>query len=82
MRFVRVSCVCVCGKGALLMNKSWCLHFSKVGNRGRKLEGICFLLCAEAESVEGNIGELQLLSIVNGVYLDLSLRKAATKKIK
>ena len=49
-----------------------------MGNRSCKLEGICLFLCAEAEGVESNIRELQFLGIVDGIYLDLSLREAAT----
>ena len=37
------------------------------------------LFGAEAEGVEGDIGELQLLSVVDGVDLDFSLREAAKK---
>ena len=37
------------------------------------------LFGAKAESVEGDIGELQLLSVVDGVDLDFSLREAAKK---
>ena len=48
-----------------------------MGNRGCKLEGICLFLCAEAQGVESNISELQLLGIVDGIHLDLSLREAA-----
>ena len=52
-----------------------------MGNRSCKLEGVVFFLWAEAEGVESNIGELQFLGIVDGIYLDLSLRKAATNKV-
>ena len=52
-----------------------------MGNRGCKLEGICLFLCTEAEGVESDIRELQFLSIVDGIHLDLSLRKAATNKV-
>merc|ERR1719391_548231 len=50
-------------------------HLSEMGNRGCKLEGVVFFLSAEAEGVKSNIRELQFLGIVDGVYLDLSLRE-------
>ena len=37
------------------------------------------LFGAEAKGVEGDIGELQLLSVVDGVDLHFSLREAAIK---
>ena len=46
-----------------------------MGNRGCKLEGICLFLGAEAEGVESHIGELQLLGVIDGVYLHLPLAK-------
>ena len=46
-----------------------------MGNRGSELEGICLFLCAEAEGVESNIGELQFLGVINGIYLHLPLTK-------
>ena len=52
-------------------------HLSEMGNRGCKLEGVVFFIWAEAEGVKSNIRELQFLGIVDGVYLDLSLREAA-----
>ena len=52
-------------------------HLSEVGDGCSQLEGIRLLLGAEAEGVEGNVSELQLLSVVDGVDLDFSLREAA-----
>ena len=46
-----------------------------MGNRSCKLEGIGLFLGAEAESVESNVSELQLLGIVDRIYFDLSLAK-------
>ena len=48
-------------------------HLSKVGNGRGQLEGVCLLLCTEAKGVESNIGELQFLGVIDGVYLDLPL---------
>ena len=62
---------------ALLLER----HLSEMGNRGCKLEGVVFFLSAEAEGVKSNIRELQLLSIVDGVYFDLSLREAETNEV-
>ena len=50
-----------------------------MGNRGCKLEGICLFLGAEAEGVESNIGELQLLGVIDGV--DFHLKKEKLKII-
>ena len=57
-------------------------HLSKMGNRGCKLEGVVFFLCAEAKGVKSNIRELQFLGIVDGIYLDLPLREAATINVR
>ena len=54
-------------------------HLTKMSDGCCELEGVVLLLGAEAEGVEGHISELQLLSIINGVNLDLSLRKAAKR---
>ena len=48
-------------------------HLSKVGNRRGQLEGVVFLLWAEAQGVESNISELQFLGVIDGVNLDLPL---------
>ena len=52
-------------------------HLTEMSDGCCELEGILLLLGAEAKGVEGHVSELQLLSIINGVNLDLSLRKAA-----
>ena len=54
-------------------------HLTEMSDGCCELEGILLLLKAEAKGVEGHISELQLLSIINGVNLDLSLRKAAKR---
>ena len=54
-------------------------HLTKMSDGCCQLEGVVLLLGAEAEGVKGHISELQLLSIINGVNLDLSLRKAAKR---
>ena len=54
-------------------------HLTKMSDGCCELEGIVLLLGAEAKGVKGHISELQLLSIINGVNLDLSLRKAAKR---
>ena len=54
-------------------------HLTKMSDGCCELEGVVLLLGAEAEGVKGHISELQLLSIINGVNLDLSLRKAAKR---
>ena len=54
-------------------------HLTKMSDGCCELEGILLLLKAEAKGVEGHVSELQLLSIINGVNLDLSLRKAAKR---
>ena len=54
-------------------------HLTEMSNGCGQLEGVVLLLGAEAEGVKGHISELQLLSIINGVNLDLSLRKAAKR---
>ena len=57
-------------------------HLTKMSDGCCELEGVVLLLGAEAEGVKGHISELQLLSIINGVNLDLSLRKAAKKVLE
>ena len=57
-------------------------HLTKMSDGCCQLEGVVLLLGAEAEGVKGHISELQLLSIINGVNLDLSLRKAAKKSFR
>ena len=54
-------------------------HLTEMSDGCCELEGILLLLKAEAKGVEGHVSELQLLSIINGVNLDLSLRKAAKR---
>ena len=54
-------------------------HLTKMSDGCCELEGIVLLLGAEAKSVKGHISELQLLGVINGVNLDLSLRKAAKR---
>ena len=54
-------------------------HLTEMSDGCCELEGILLLLGAEAKGVEGHVSELQLLSIINGVNLDLSLRKAAKR---
>ena len=54
-------------------------HLTEMSDGSCELEGILLLLKAEAKGVEGHVSELQLLSIINGVNLDLSLRKAAKR---
>ena len=50
-------------------------HFSEVSDGCSQLEGIRLFLGAEAEGVEGNVGELYLLGVVDRVDLDLALRE-------
>ena len=54
-------------------------HLTEMSNGCCQLEGVVLLLGAEAEGVKGHISELELLGIINGVNLDLSLRKAAKR---
>ena len=54
-------------------------HLTEMSDGCCELEGILLLFGAEAKGVEGHVSELQLLSIINGVNLDLSLRKAAKR---
>ena len=54
-------------------------HLTKMSDGCCELEGVVLLLGAEAEGVKGHISELELLGIINGVNLDLSLRKAAKR---
>ena len=44
-----------------------------MGDWGCQLERVCLLLGAEPESVESNVSELQLLGVVDGIYLHLAL---------
>ena len=57
-------------------------HLTEMSDGCCELEGILLLLGAEAKGVEGHVSELQLLSIINGVNLDLPLRKAAKKSFR
>ena len=54
-------------------------HLTEMSDGRCQLEGVVLLLGAEAEGVKGHVSELQLLSIINGVNLDLSLGKAAKR---
>ena len=53
-----------------------------MGNRRCELEGVVFFLRTEAEGVESNVGELQFLCIIDGIYLDLPLREAAMINVR
>ena len=48
-------------------------HLTEMEDGGGQLESILLLSQGEAQGVEGLVSELQLLLVVNGVDLDLSL---------
>ena len=44
-----------------------------MGDGGGQLESVCLLFRRKAQGVKGDIGELQFLGVVDGIYLDLPL---------